>query len=132
MIDENAIRASITEEGLREAGHMRVTVIHEVNGVARTIETLQPDVIVIDLENPNSDMMEHLFQLTRTFSRSIAMFVDRSDTASIEPAVVEAGISVYIVYGLKRERVKRVEMEYGSRSLTTGKAATTHEKMVAL
>lgn len=131
VIDENAIRASITEEGLREAGHMRVTVIHEVNGVARTIETLQPDVIVIDLENPNSDMMEHLFQLTRTVSRSIAMFVDRSDTASIEPAV-EAGISVYIVYGLKKERVKRAEMESGSRSLTTGKAATTHEKMVAL
>ncbi len=131
VIDENAIRALITEEGLREAGHMRVTVIHEVNGVARTIKTLQPDVIVIDLEDPNSDMMEHLFQLTRTVSRAIAMFVDRSDTASIEPAV-EAGISAYIVYGLKRERIKRVEMEYGSRSLTTGKAATTHEKMVAL
>ncbi len=113
MIDENAIRASITQEGLREAGQMRVTVIHEVNDVARTIETLQPDVIVIDLENPNSDMMEHLFQLTRTVSRSIAMFVDRSDTASIEPAV-EAGISAYIVYGLKRERIKRVEMEYGA------------------
>ena len=41
VIDENAIRASIIEEGLREAGHMKVTVIHEVNGVARTIETLQ-------------------------------------------------------------------------------------------
>ncbi|KJX86440.1 Chemotaxis response regulator protein-glutamate methylesterase 2 [Agrobacterium tumefaciens] len=61
VIDENAIRASIIEEGLREAGYQRVTVIHEVNGVARTIETLQPDVIFIDLENPNRDMMEHLF-----------------------------------------------------------------------
>ena len=66
VIDENAIRASIIEEGLREAGHARVTVIHEVNGIARIIETLQPDVIVIDIENPNRDMMEHLFQLTRT------------------------------------------------------------------
>ena len=107
VIDENAIRASIIEEGLREAGHMRVTVIHEVNGVARTIETLQPDVIVIDLENPNRDMMEHLFQLTRTVSRPIAMFVDRSDTASIE-AAVEAGVSAYIVDGLKKERVKPI------------------------
>jgi len=107
VIDENAIRASIIEEGLREAGHMLVTVIHEVNGVARTIETLQPDVIVIDLENPNRDMMEHLFQLTRTVSRPIAMFVDRSDTASIE-AAVEAGVSAYIVDGLKKERVKPI------------------------
>jgi response regulator NasT len=107
VIDENAIRASIIEEGLREAGHSHVTVIHEVHGVARTIETLRPDVIVIDLENPNRDMMEHLFQLTRTIGRPIAMFVDRSDTASIE-AAVEAGVSAYIVDGLKKERVKPI------------------------
>ncbi|HCD84826.1 MAG TPA: two-component system response regulator [Agrobacterium sp.] len=107
VIDENAIRASIIEEGLREAGYQRVTVIHEVQGVARTIETLQPDVIFIDLENPNRDMMEHLFQLTRTVGRPIAMFVDRSDTASIE-AAVEAGVSAYVVDGLKKERVKPI------------------------
>ncbi|MFK0207119.1 ANTAR domain-containing response regulator [Agrobacterium sp. NPDC090283] len=107
VIDENAIRASIIEEGLREAGYQRVTVIHEVNGVARTIDTLQPDVIFIDLENPNRDMMEHLFQLTRTVGRPIAMFVDRSDTASIE-AAVEAGVSAYVVDGLKKERVKPI------------------------
>jgi response regulator NasT len=107
VIDENAIRSSIIEEGLREAGYERVTVIHEVQGVARIIETLQPDVIVIDLENPNRDMMEHLFQLTRTVGRPIAMFVDRSDSASIE-AAVEAGVSAYIVDGLKKERVKPI------------------------
>jgi response regulator NasT len=107
VIDENVIRASIIEEGLREAGHGRVTVIHEVQGVARVIETLKPDVIVIDIENPNRDMMEHLFQLTRTVGRPIAMFVDRSDTASIE-AAVEAGVSAYVVDGLKKERVKPI------------------------
>lgn len=107
VIDENAIRASIIEEGLREAGHHRVTVIHEVHGVARIIDSLRPDVIVIDIENPNRDMMEHLFQLTRTVGRPIAMFVDRSDTASIE-AAVEAGVSAYIVDGLKKERVKPI------------------------
>lgn len=47
-------------------------------------------------------MMEHLFQLTRTLSRPIAMFVDRSYTA------VEAGVSAYIVDGLKKERVKPI------------------------
>ncbi|MCD2172106.1 ANTAR domain-containing response regulator [Rhizobium sp. C4] len=107
VIDENAIRASIIEEGLAEAGHCRVTVIHEVNGVARLIETLQPDVIIIDIESPNRDMMEHMFQLTRSVSRPIAMFVDRSDTASIE-AAVDAGVSAYIVDGLKKERVKPI------------------------
>lgn len=107
VIDENAVRAAIIEEGLREAGHERVTVVHEVNGIARLIETIAPDVIIIDIENPNRDMMEHLFQLTRSVSRPIAMFVDRSDTASIE-AAVDAGVSAYIVDGLRKERVKPI------------------------
>jgi response regulator NasT len=107
VIDENAIRASIIEEGLREAGYDKVTVIREVNGVARIIDTLKPDVIVIDIENPNRDMMEHLFQLTRTVGRPIAMFVDRSDSALIE-AAMEAGVSAYVVDGLKKERVKAI------------------------
>ena len=107
VIDENRIRAAIIEEGLREAGHDRVTVIHEVNGLADPGRDAAPDVIVIDLENPNRDMMEHLFQLTRSVDRPIAMFVDRSDTASIE-AAVEAGVSAYIVDGLRKERVKPI------------------------
>jgi response regulator NasT len=107
VIDENAIRASIIEEGLREAGHAKVTVVHEVNGIARIIETLQPDVIFIDLENPNRDQLEHMFQVSRTVKRPVAMFVDQSDQASIE-AAIEAGVSAYIVDGLKKERVKTI------------------------
>lgn len=107
VIDENAVRAAIIEGGLHEAGHTRVTVVHEVNGIARIVETLSPDVIIIDIENPNRDMMEHLFQLTRSVSRPIAMFVDRSDSASIE-AAVDAGVSAYVVDGLRKERVKPI------------------------
>jgi response regulator NasT len=107
VIDENAIRGSIIEEGLNEAGHLNVRVIHEMQGVVRLIETMDPDVIIIDIENPNRDMMEHMFQLTRMISRPIAMFVDRSDTAAIE-AAVDAGVSAYVVDGLKKERIKPI------------------------
>ena len=107
VIDENRIRAAIIESGLREAGHDRVTVINEIKGLAGQVEALRPDVIVIDIENPQRDMMEHLFQLTRCVDRPIAMFVDRSDSASIE-AAVEAGVSAYIVDGLRKERVKPI------------------------
>jgi response regulator NasT len=107
IIDENRIRASIIEDGLREAGHTRVAVIHDVNEVARTIQATAPDVIVIDLENPKRDTLEHFFSLSRAVQRPIAMFVDRSDGAMIEKAV-EAGVSAYVVDGLKKERVKPI------------------------
>lgn len=107
VIDENTLRASIIEAGLHEAGHRNVTVIHEVLGVARRIEGLMPDVIVISLENPNRDMLESMFQLSRSVKRPIAMFVDRSEQGMIE-AAVEAGVSAYVVDGLRQERVKPI------------------------
>ncbi len=107
VIDENRIRAAIIEEGLRDAGYDQVTVIDVMHGLARRIADLNPDIIVIDLENPNRDMLESMFQLSRAVKRPIAMFVDKSDEASIE-AAVEAGVSAYIVDGLKQERVRPI------------------------
>ncbi|MBZ9761892.1 ANTAR domain-containing response regulator [Mesorhizobium sp. CA8] len=107
VIDENRIRASIIEAGLRDAGHREVTVVHDVAGIAKRIAEIEPDVIVIDLENPNRDMLENMFQLSRAVKRPIAMFVDRSDQASIE-AAVDAGVSAYVVDGLKKERIKPI------------------------
>ena len=107
VIDENRIRASIIEAGLRESGHDNVTVVHDITGIARTIAAINPDVIVINLENPNRDMLENMFQLSRAVKRPVAMFVDRSDRASIEAAVA-AGVSAYVVDGLKQERVKPI------------------------
>ncbi len=107
VIDENSIRASIIELGLHEAGYQRVTVVNDMNGLARRIEEVNPDVIVIDIENPNRDMLESIFQISRAVARPIAMFVDKSDEDSII-AAVDAGVSAYIVDGLKKERVKPI------------------------
>lgn len=107
VIDDNRIRAAVIEEGLREAGHDHVFVVHDMTGIARRIAEVEPDVIVIDLENPNRDMLESMFQLSRAVKRPIAMFVDRSDSASIE-AAVDAGVSAYVIDGLRKERVKPI------------------------
>jgi response regulator NasT len=107
IIDENRLRVSVIEAGLREAGHDNLTIVHDVTGIARRIAEIEPDVIIISLENPNRDMLENMFQLSRAVKRPIAMFVDRSDQAEIE-AAVEAGVSAYVVDGLKRERVKPI------------------------
>ncbi|MDP2121964.1 MAG: ANTAR domain-containing protein [Hoeflea sp.] len=107
IIDENTSRASIIEAGLSAAGHTRVTVINEMHGIAAKIARHEPDVIVIDLENPNRDMLESIFQLSRAVKRPIAMFVDRSDTEAMQSAI-DAGVSAYVVDGLRQERVKSI------------------------
>ncbi len=107
IIDENATRASIIEAGLAAAGHRQVTVINEMHGIAAKIALHEPDVIVIDLENPNRDMLENIFQLSRAVKRPIAMFVDRSDKEAMQSAI-DAGVSAYVVDGLRQERVKSI------------------------
>jgi two-component system, response regulator / RNA-binding antiterminator len=107
VIDANRVRASIIEDGLRAAGHTRLTVIADSTQLMRRIVEVDPDVIVIDLENPNRDVLEHMFQVSRAAKRPVAMFVDRSDHASIE-AAIDAGVSAYVVDGLKKERIKPI------------------------
>ena len=107
IVDESPIRAAILEEGLREAGYTDVVRIEEMQSLLSRIYALDPDVIVIDLENPSRDILEQMFQVSRAVRRPVAMFVDQSDAASIQ-ASVDAGVSAYIVDGLKKERVKGI------------------------
>jgi two-component system, response regulator / RNA-binding antiterminator len=107
IVDKNPIRAAILEDGLREAGHVHVTRIEETSHLLTRIYSIDPDVILIDLESPSRDVLEQMFQMSRVVKRPIAMFVDQSDAASIE-AAVDAGVSAYIVGGLRKERIKNI------------------------
>ena len=107
IVDKNPVRAAILEEGLREAGHVRVVHIADTGHLLARVYAIDPDVILIDLENPSRDVLEQMFQVSRIVKRPIAMFVDQSDTASIQ-ASVDAGVSAYIVDGLKKERMKHI------------------------
>lgn len=107
VIDENRIRASIIEDGLREAGFADVVTLAISGQLMRNIVEIDPDVIFIDLGNPNRDRLEAAFQVSRAAQRPIAMFVDSSDSDSTL-AAVEAGVSAYVVDGLRKERVKPI------------------------
>lgn len=107
IVDESPARAAVIEEGLRDAGLTDITVFAERHGIAARLETLSPDVVLIDLANPHRDELEELFMLSRAIARPVAMFVDQSDTESME-AAIDAGVSAYVVDGLKKERIKSV------------------------
>src|SRR3981189_2439238 len=107
IVDKNPIRAAILGDGLREAGHVQVVHIDETAHLLARVYALDPDVILIDLENPSRDVLEQMFQVSRAVRRPIAMFVDQSDAASPE-AAVDAGVSAYIVGGLRKDRIQNI------------------------
>ena len=95
IVDESPIRAAILEDGLREAGFTQVQRIAETHNLLVRIYAMDPDVILIDLESPSRDMLEQMFQMSRAVKRPVAMFVDQSDTASIQ-AAVDAGVQAML------------------------------------
>jgi len=107
VVDINPLRASILEDGLREAGHADIVHIDDTSDLLNRLNAATPDVIILDLESPSRDVLEQMCEVSRTMARPIAMFVDRSDTSMID-AAIDAGVSAYIVDGLRKDRIKPI------------------------
>ncbi len=69
IVDESPIRAAILKEGLRDAGFSSVEHIDEMHNLLARIYRIDPDVILIDLENPSRDILEQMFQVSRVVRR---------------------------------------------------------------
>lgn len=107
IVDESPVRAAILQEGLREAGHTQIIHINEMASLLARLVALEPDVVVMDLASPSRDILEQMFQVSRIVRKPVAMFVDRADAGAIEQAI-EAGVSAYVVDGLRKERIKPI------------------------
>jgi response regulator NasT len=107
IIDTSSTRAAIISDGLREAGLDDLVLIDPTGPVMAQVEAAQPEVVLVNLENPSRDQLEDYFAVSRALSRPIAMFVDQSDTEATF-AAIDAGVSAYVVDGLSKQRIKPV------------------------
>lgn len=107
IVDDSGLRASVLEEGLRDAGYDDLHVVPPRGAFVAQIERMAPDVVLMDLGSPSRDTLEEMLLVSRALAKPIAMFVDQSDEAMIG-AAIDAGISAYVVDGLRKERVKPV------------------------
>ncbi len=107
IIDDKGLRASVLEEGLRDTGYDDIHVVPPVGAFVSRIERLAPDVVLMDLGSPSRDMLEDMLMVSRALAKPIAMFVDQSDEQMIA-AAIDAGVSAYVVDGLRKDRVKPI------------------------
>jgi two-component system, response regulator / RNA-binding antiterminator len=107
VVEKDRERALLIVDGLREAGEFEIFVIGEDIGLARRIAERNPDLVLIDAGNPSRDALEDLTLATAPMQRPVAMFVDQSD-AALTKAAIEAGMSAYVVDGLRSERIKPI------------------------
>jgi len=107
VVDESDLRAAVVEEGLREAGFSDIFRLPPRGLFVAELEKLCPDVVIFDLGSPSRDTLEEMLAVSRALARPIAMFVDQSDDQMIA-AAIDAGVSAYVVDGLRKDRVKPI------------------------
>lgn len=107
VVEANAERALSIRQALSGAGDYDVHILKDTAGLSRSIASHKPDVVLIDMADPSRDALEELALASGPLDRPVAMFVDRSDD-NLTKAAIEAGLSAYVVDGLRPDRLKPI------------------------
>ena len=105
LIDHTPGRLAILEQALTDIGHQVVAKITTSEDLFAKVREVQPDAIIIDLESPDRDTLEHMRVISRDQPRPVVMFADDDDSGTIQQAIA-AGVSAYVVDGLSPKRIK--------------------------
>lgn len=107
VVEKDRDRALLIVDSLRAAGDHDIHVIADETGLARKIAERNPDIVLIDVTSPSRDMLEELTLASGPMDRPVAMFVDQTDQG-LTKAAIEAGVSAYVVDGLRADRLKPI------------------------
>jgi response regulator NasT len=107
VVERDRDRAMQIVDALRADEAHEVFVISEETGLARRIAERRPDVVLIDVDNPSRDALEELAMASGPTERAVAMFVNQSGDG-LAKAMIDAGVSAYVVDGLRPERLKPI------------------------
>lgn len=107
VVEPDVAKAEDIVAALEQNGWATVTLISNVTELATILKRQDPDIVLIDLANPDRDTLEHLCLVSDAKSRPVAMFVDQTDDATTQ-AGISAGLSAYVVNGLQTDRIKSV------------------------
>lgn len=107
LINDTARRVGRLRQALGEAGFEVIAESGPTIDLPKRVETLKPDVILIDSESPGRDVLEQVVMVSRSKPRPILMFTDEQDPQIMRQAI-RSGVSAYIVEGIQAQRLKPI------------------------
>lgn len=106
-LDADRLNVETIRSGLVNAGFTEIQIVDADLRLPDVITASQPDMLIIASESAARDTIEHVCVSTQHAPRPIVLFTDNDDSQRIK-AALSAGITAYIVDGLRAERVKTV------------------------
>lgn len=73
----------------------------------KTVESYHPDVIIIEVDAPSRDTLEHLAIINELNPKPVVMFAENDDSNLIRKAI-QSGVSAYVVDGVAQNRIKSI------------------------
>jgi two-component system, response regulator / RNA-binding antiterminator len=107
VVDESIERAELLRQGLNGADHTVVATLSTTVDILDQVERTKPDVIVIGVDSPDRDSLEHICVVSQNKPKPIVMFTQEDNADTIQ-AAVHAGVTAYIVDGLESSRVRSI------------------------
>jgi response regulator NasT len=104
LMDDEVDRARLLAEALRADGVDVLAVLGSGTDFLDRIDSLGPDLLIVDIDNPDRDMLEGLRRVGQERNRPVVMFAQDGRAETIK-AAVEAGLAAYVVDGLTPDRV---------------------------
>ncbi|GGC03775.1 two-component system response regulator [Marinobacterium zhoushanense] len=108
LVDDETERAAMVEQELQAQGYTVVCRLTTTAALRHHVERVQPDIVIIDMDSPDRDTLEHMSVVNQQNPRPIVFFADKDDNPDNIRAAIKAGVSAYIVDGLKPNRVKPI------------------------
>ena len=107
VIDESRARAAELCAALAMAGHQVAAVLPSVLDLTAQIESIRPDVILIETDSPSRDTLENLAVMDREMPRPVIILTQDDDSALMREAF-RAGVSAYVVDNVDMARIKPI------------------------
>ena len=104
LVDDGAHRVRHIAEALIQQGHVVVGVLAEATRIHDAVQTMRPDVVIVDAESPTRDTLENLALLNERAPRPVVMFAE-DEAGEAMRAALKAGVSAYVVAGLSPKRL---------------------------
>lgn len=104
FVEHSDTRGELLRKALLGEGYDVVAALSSPLALLESIGRLRPDVIVIDVDSPSRDVLEHLGMVAQHAPRPIVMFSPDGAPDAIRRAT-RAGVSAYVVDGAHRMRI---------------------------
>jgi response regulator NasT len=104
VVTQRPERARIIEQALAPTAHRVTSAASLSEDLAISVKRAQPDLLVLDIAEPIPGLAGRVSEIMEIHPLPIVVFADRSNNDDVR-AAVKAGVSSYVVDGLKPERV---------------------------